>query len=81
MKETTSKEEFAYEVLTNVQDSQIKLHSYIVKTKSTRMRNVLMMSLLEHLMAVTKDDEKRKPQIYKIYDFTKGGTDITDQKA
>ena len=29
---------------------------------------------------VTMDDDKKKPQIYKLYDFTKGGTDIVDQK-
>ena len=27
----------------------------------------------------TKDDNKSKPQIFKFYDFTKGGTDIVDQ--
>ena len=27
----------------------------------------------------TKDDNKSKPQIFKFYDFTKGGTDIFDQ--
>ena len=25
------------------------------------------------------DDKKEKPAIYKLYDFTKGGTDIVDQ--
>ena len=29
--------------------------------------------------ACTKDDDKFKPQIFKFYDFTKGGTDIVDQ--
>ena len=27
----------------------------------------------------TKDDNKHKPAILKLYDFTKGGTDIVDQ--
>ena len=26
----------------------------------------------------TKGDNKSKPQIFKFYDFTKGGTDIAD---
>ena len=26
-------------------------------------------------------DNGKKPQIYKVYDFTKGGTDIIDQRA
>ena len=33
------------------------------------------------LFSKTKDDGKEKPQIFKFYDFTKGGTDIVDQKA
>ena len=31
-------------------------------------------------MGVTKDDKQHKPLIYKLYDFTKGGTDIIDQR-
>ena len=27
----------------------------------------------------TKDDNQKKPSIYKLYDFTKGETDIVDQ--
>jgi len=27
-----------------------------------------------------KNDEKKRPAAYKLYDFTKGGTDIVDQK-
>ena len=32
------------------------------------------------LLATTKDDNKSKPAIYKLYDFSKGGTDIIDQR-
>ena len=32
------------------------------------------------LLGVTRDDGKRKFAIFKAYDFTKGGTDIVDQK-
>ena len=35
---------------------------------------------MEPLLGVTKDDQKKKPALYKFYDFTKGGTDIVDQK-
>ena len=31
-------------------------------------------------MGVTKDDGKKKPAIYKLYDFTKGDTDVVDQR-
>ena len=58
----------------------MSLHSSVVKTKSTGKRNVLLLSTLEPLLVVTVMME-RKPQIYKVYDFTKGGTDIIDQRA
>jgi hypothetical protein len=32
------------------------------------------------LLATTKDDFKEKPAILKFYDFSKGGTDIIDQR-
>ena len=32
-------------------------------------------------LAVTHDDAKKKPQIYKVYNFTKRATDIIDQRA
>ena len=32
------------------------------------------------LLGVIKDDGKKKPAIMKFYDFTKGGTDIIDQR-
>ena len=32
------------------------------------------------LLGVTTDENKRKPAILKLYDFTKGGTDVVDQK-
>ena len=35
---------------------------------------------MEPILGVTKDDQKFKPQMHKLYDFTKVGTDIIDQK-
>ena len=35
---------------------------------------------MEPILGVTKDDQKFKLQMYKLYDFTKGGTDVIDQK-
>ena len=34
------------------------------------------MTAVPPLLATTKDDNKSKPAIYKLYDFSKGGTDI-----
>ena len=35
---------------------------------------------MQPLLGTTKDDGKKKPAIYKLYDFTKGGTDVMDQR-
>ena len=58
----------------------MSLHSYVVKTKSTGKLNVLLLPTLKSLLAVTCD-RKKKPKINKVYDFTKGGTDIIDRRA
>ena len=44
------------------------LHSYVVKTKSTGKRNVLLLSTLAPLLAVTRDNEKksRNPKFIKF---------------
>ena len=73
------------EILSNTihyeeKDKQLALCSYTVKTKSKGLKNVLLLTTMRPLMGVTKDDDHKKPAIYKLYDFTKGGTDIVDQK-
>ena len=35
---------------------------------------------MQPIFAVTKDDGKKKPAIIKLYSFTKGVTDVVDQK-
>ena len=57
----------------------ISLHSYVVNTKSKGKKNVLLMASQPPLLGVTKD-EKKKPGIYKYYDYTKGGTDSMDYR-
>ena len=61
------------------QGGPVILNSYVVKTKSSGMRNVLLVNTTEPAHYVT-NDEKTNPYIYKIYDFTKGGIDIPDQR-
>ena len=70
---TVGRKEFSYEILWNADNIRVTLHSYVVKAKSTGLRNVLLLSTLEPIIAVTQDDGKQEPQIYKVYDFTKGG--------
>ena len=52
----------------------------MAKTKSSGKQNALLLSTVPWLLATTKDDNKSKTAIYKLYDFSKGGTDIIDQK-
>jgi len=60
-------------------DGPLSLSSYVVKS-STGKKNVLMLSTLEPILGTTKDDKCHKLGLYKLYDFTKGGTDIVDQR-
>ena len=58
----------------------LNLHSYVVITKSSGKQNVLLLLAVPPLLAATKDDNKSKLAIYKLYDFSKGRTDIIDQR-
>ena len=62
-----------------IDGSGIIINLYVVKAKSG-MRNVLLLTTMEPAHYVT-DDKKKKPYMYKIYDFTKGGIDIPDQRV
>ena len=53
--------------------------SYTVTTKSKGKNNAAMLSTMRPMDDCIKDDDKFKPQIFKFYDFTKGGMDIVNQ--
>ena len=80
IKEIKDRETNPYEIYREKDSSIFNLHSYVVKTKSSGKQNVLLLSAVPSLLATTKDDNKSKPALYKLYDFSKGGTDIIDQK-
>ena len=40
----------------------------------------MLLSSMAPLLGTTIDDNKKKTAIYKTYDFTKGVTDIVDQR-
>ena len=61
-------------------DTNTVLSSYIVKTKSGK-KNVSLLSTMTPTLGITKDDGKKKPAQYNLYDFTKGGTDECDKRA
>lgn len=44
-----------------------------------KKRNILVLSVMQPLDGVSRDDGYREPAIIKFYDFTKGGTDVVDQ--
>lgn len=80
-KTTDGREELSYKLWWNTNNRNMSMHSYVVRTKSTGRRNVIMLATMKPILGVTKDDGKKKPGIYKLYDFTKGGTDIVDQRS
>ena len=80
IKEIKDRETSSYEIYWEKDNGILNLHSYVVKTKSSGKRNALLLSLVPPLLATTKDDNKSKPAIYKLYDFSKSETDIIDQK-
>ena len=55
------------------------LSSYTVQTKSKGKKNVVILLTTRPMHSSTKDDNKSEPQIFKFYDFKKGGIDIVDQ--
>ena len=79
IKDVSEREIDSYEIYWD-ESGNMNISSYVVKTSSGK-RNILMLSTLRPLLGTTKDDGKKKPALYKLYDFTKGGTDIVDQKV
>ena len=80
IKETKDREENSTEIFWEQTKGKFVLVSYVVHTKSKGVKNILLLSTQPPLLGVTKDDGKKKPAIIKFYDFTKGGTDIMDQR-
>jgi hypothetical protein len=65
-----------YQVLFDT-DSNINIHSEIVKKKSGKLNNVLLISTVVPILGLTKDNQK--PALTNLYNITMGGTDIVDQ--
>ena len=80
VKELANREPLTYECFWEVEESKLSQHSYGVNTKSSGKRNVLLLSTMQPILGTTKDDGKQKLAIYKLYDNTKGGTDVVDQR-
>ena len=74
---TRKQDSNSYEVFWD-ESGKLVLNSYIVKTKSSGKRNVLLLSTMRPILGTAKDNLQLKPAIYKLNDYTKGGTDIID---
>ena len=61
-------------------EGDLILGSYVASTSTKKKKNVLMLSTLKPILGTTIDDNKKEAALYKLYDFTKGGTDIVDQR-
>ena len=72
-------EEFSTTCHFEAENGDLCLMNYTVKSKSKGKNNILMLTTLRPLNGKTKDDKKQKPAFQKLYDFTKGDTDIVDQ--
>ena len=79
IKDTKNREDLSTEIFWS-DDNNLVLSSYVVKTKSSGKKNVLLLSTMQPMLGITKDDNKNKPAQYKLYDFTKGGTDECDKR-
>ena len=71
-------EEFTYNVFWEKDDKKVNLRSYYVKIKNSGMITVLLLSSIQALLGIVKEGRQPKTAIYKLYGFTKGGTDIID---
>ena len=78
IREIKDRETNSYKIYWEKNNGILNLHSYVVKTKSSGKQNALLLLTVPLLFATTKDDNKSKPAIYKLYDFSKGKTDIID---
>ena len=79
LKQVDDREIMSSELFWN-EDLDLVLSSYVVSSSTPKNKNVLMLSTLRPILGTTSDDVKNKPALYKLYDFTKGDTDIVDQR-
>ena len=54
--------------------------SYVVKNQVFSKQNMPVLATTNPISRVTKNGRKRKPAIIKFYGYTKGGTEIVDEK-
>lgn len=80
LKTTEFRDNHSYAVLWETTQEKLSLHSYVVKSKRSGEKNILVLSTLISLLAMTNKDSNRKPAIFKLYDFTKEGSNVMSQR-
>ena len=60
LKSTSGCQPLSYKCFWENKNQKLVLHSYVVKTESTGLRNVLLLSSLQPLRGKTKNDGKKK---------------------
>ena len=82
VKSMEGREENSTVVWYEAEKGKLSLTSYAVNTKSKGKKNIFALSSIADFpnLGVNKDDGKFKPALLKLYDMTKGGTDISDQR-
>ena len=78
MKEKKQREPYSW-MSCKQEGGPVILNSYVLKTRSKDKKNVLLLQTTNAAHCNTSD-EKAKPLVYKVYDYTKRGVDIPDQR-
>ena len=79
LKDSWKREEFLKTWYYESENKDLCLLLHITKLQSSGRKNNLLLLTVRALKCVTKDDNKKTPNICKFYDFAKGKTDIVDQ--
>ena len=77
LKETKNRELLTSDIYWD-ENSPLSISSYVGKT--SKAINIILLSTAPPILDITKNGGKTKLGSYKVYDFTKGGSDIIDQR-
>lgn len=61
-------------------NGKLCLNSFVAHTRSHCLKNILLINTVPPIMGIIIDDTQKTSAIYKLYDFTKEGTDVIDQR-
>ena len=79
IKQVCNRDMDSCKVFCNKPETNIVLNSFVVNSKTIEKRNILILSTIHKVFKLLKD-QKKKPDLYKFFDYTTRGTDIVHQK-